>query len=146
VAGTQPGFDRERFENALRFVWKMADTPVTEDQAVFHFEPTWSAAGPLDADQVPFDPAVVVDAVTPLPRKVDCAVEYIDAENQPTAFGLIAPSKVRITLLEADYQLVKNAKYVVIAGDRYDYRRTEPPRGLFDAGLRVMHFTAENET
>jgi hypothetical protein len=35
---------------------------------------------------------------------------------------------------------------VVAHGDRYNYRRTEPPTGLFDVGLYVMHFTAQSET
>jgi hypothetical protein len=34
----------------------------------------------------------------------------------------------------------------MIDGDRYNYRRTEPPRGLFDVGVYRVHVLAEDES
>jgi hypothetical protein len=95
---------------------------------------------------VPFDPHATVTNVTPAPVKVDCAIEYFDAENQPTDFGLLAPTRISITMLDDAYEKVKGCAYVVIAGDRYDYRRTEPPVGLFDVGVWTMHFTSPSDS
>ena len=61
-------------------------------------------------------------------------------------FGTVTASRITCTLLDQDYLLVKDTSYVVIAGEKYLYRRTEPPSGLFDVGLYVMHYRAENET
>ena len=99
-----------------------------------------------DGAALPFDPQATVTRTEPTPVKVDCAIEYFDAENQPTNFGMIAPSRISVTLLDEDYDRVKECAYVVVHGDRYNYRRTEPPSGLFDVGVYTMHFTAENET
>jgi hypothetical protein len=146
VASTSGDFDAASFRDAIRFVYTMAAAPVSEDQVYFHFESVLVYNVPVDQDGRPFDPDATVVRTTPTAVQVPCAVEYVDAENQPTSFGLLSPSKVKITLLDQDYALVKDAIYVVIAGDRYNYRRTFPPSGLFDVGLFDMLFVAENET
>lgn len=146
MAGSDPGFNAAEFRDAIHFAMQLGSAPDPGQQVVFHFPKQLTYNVPADGAQVPFDPSATVTAVTPTPIKVDCAVEYFDAENQPTGFGLLAPSRLSITLLDEDYAKVKDASHVVIHGDRYDYRRTEPPSGLFDVGLYVMHFTSQSET
>lgn len=124
----------------------MAATPVSDDQVTFHFPSTLVYNTNVDADGRPFDVNATVTQTTPPAIKVPCAVEYFDAESQPTNFGLMAPSKLKIALLDEDYLKVKGVSYVTLGGDRYNYRRTEPPTGLFDVGIYTMHFTSENET
>lgn len=148
MASTSPDFDPGAFRDAIRFVYTMAAAPVSDDQVTFHFETqlVYNTGVAVDDDGRPFDPAATVTRQTPAPKQVPCAVEYTDAENQPTNFGLLSPSKVKISLLDQDYAQVKDAIYIVIAGDRYNYRRTFPPSGLFDVGIYEMLFVAENET
>ena len=146
MASTQPGFDPAAFRDAIRFTYTMAATPVADDQVTFHFASTLVYNTNVDADGRPFDPNATVTRTTPTPVKVPCAVEYIDAEDQPTNFGLIAPSKLKITLLDEDYAKVKDAIYVVLQGDRYNYRRTQPPSGLFDVGLYTTWWVSTGET
>lgn len=146
MASTNADFDAGAFRSAIQFVYQMAAAPVPDDQVTFHFESQLIYNVPVDQDGRPFDPNATVVKTTPPVAKVACAVEYVDAENQPTDFGLLAPSKVKISLLDEDYALVKDAVYVVIAGDRYNYRRTFPPSGLFDVGIFTILYVSENET
>lgn len=146
MAGSDPGFNSGEFREAIRFAMKMGAAPDEEAQVYFHFANTLVYNRPVDGSNTPFDPSATVTTAALPPVQVDCAVEYFDSENQPTAFGLLAPSRVAITLLDDDYEQVKDCAYVVIHGDRYDYRRTEPPSGLFDVGIYVMYFTSGSET
>ena len=146
MAGADAGFDAREFRDAIHFAMRMGAAPGSDDQVTFHFPSQLVYNTNVDGANVPFDPAATVTSSTPAPVRVDCAVEYFDVENQPTSFGLLAPSRLTITLLDVDYEQVKECSYVVVHGDRYDYRRTEPPSGLFDVGLFTMHFTAQSET
>ena len=83
--------------------------------------------------------------VQSLPVRVPCGIEYIDNEGQPVPFGSVTITHVKCALLDEHYTQVSDAAYVAIGGERYLYSRTEPPSGLFDVGLFVMHFRAENE-
>lgn len=148
MAGVDAGFDGAAFRDAIHFAMHMGLPPDAGDQITFYFAATVTNPGSvtIDGAGVPFDPASSLTSVPATPVQVDCAVEYFDAEGQPTNFGLLTPSRIAVTLLDVDYEQVKDATYVRIAGDRYNFRRTVPPQGLFDVGLFVMHFTAENET
>lgn len=146
MAGADPGFNAAEFREAIHFAMRMGAAPETDEQVTFHFASTLTYNLPGDGADVPFDPDATVTRTTPTPVRVDCAIEYYDAENQPTNFGLLAPTRLTLTLLDEDYEQVKDAAYVVAHGDRYNYRRTEPPSGLFDVGLYTMHFTSESES
>lgn len=147
MAGTNPGFNSQAFRDQIRFAMQMGAAPDETQQVKFYFPSTlvYNVAAKDDAN-FPFDPASTVTS-TPRPFvHVDCAIEYFDAEGQPTSFGLIAPSRLAITLLDDEYEQVKDCTYVVVHGDKYNRRRTEPPLGMFDVGVYTMHFTAEDET
>lgn len=148
MAGTNPGFSAAEFRDAIHFAMKMGAPADPEAQVTFYFDAdATTSAVSMDSRRVPFDPDADVNPGTGRqPLRVDCAVEYFDAEGQPTGFGLLTPSRLAITLLDVDYEQVVGTSYVVVHGDRYDFRRTEPPVGLFDAGIFTMHFTAQNET
>lgn len=145
MAGRNSGFDSRAFREGIRFVYNMAASPVADEQATFYKPSSLVYNLPTDDDNVPFDPSSTVQRVQPDPIKVPCGIEYFDAEGQDVPFGVVTVSRVACTLLDEDYRKVKDATYVVIGGDRYLYQRTEPPSGLFDVGLYVMHFKSENE-
>jgi hypothetical protein len=146
MAGSDSGFNAAEFRDAIHFAMQLGAAPDPAEQLKFYFPSTLVYTGPADGNEVPFDPATTVTSTPSAPVTVDCAVEYFDAENQPTSFGLLAPARIGVTLLDVDYAKVKGCSHVVIHGDRYNYRRTEPPAGLFDVGLYTLHFTSENET
>ncbi len=145
MAGSNPGFNARAFRDAIRFTYNMAATPAAEDQVAFYKASELVYNVPVDDDNVPFDPTTTVQRITPAPVRVPCSVEYIDAEGQPLPFGTLTVSRIKLSLLDEDYAKVRDCAYVVIAGEKYLYRRTEPPSGLFDVGLYVMHFRSENE-
>lgn len=147
MAGTDPSFNSSEFRAAIRFAMEMGAAPDPAKRLSFHFPSVLTYNAPVDGDHVPFDPNATVTKVEPTPLTgIDCAVEYFDAENQPTNFGMLAPSRITVTLLDEEYEKVQGCAYVVAHGDRYDYRRTEPPSGLFDVGVYILHFTARSET
>lgn len=141
------GFDADAVRAGLRTAMRVGMPPVAGDQPVFFIpqsQPTPSEA--VDQDGVPFDPTFVPDRVPP--RKVSgvtCAVEYSDGEGKIETFGVIVPSKVKLTFLDEDYQQVVGFEYVVISGRKYLYQRTETTKGLVSVGLYVVHCTAEDE-
>lgn len=145
MAGSNPDFNAAEFRANIHAAMDMGAALESAEQVMFHFPGTLVYNRPTDETNTPFDPAATVTSTPGSTKQVPCAVEYFDSENQPTTFGLLAPARIEVTLLDEDYEQVKNASYVVVHGDRYNYRRTEPPSGLFDVGLYVMHFTALNE-
>lgn len=149
MAGTNPGFDRGEFIDAIHFVMEMGAPAVPEDQVRFYFPDglvyNITDTDEVDDDNIPFDPEATVTPTTPDPVQVDCAVEYVDAAGQVTRVGDVSPSHVRILLLDEDYAQVQGCSYIVIAGERYDYDRTVPPKALFNVGIYEMFFTSRGE-
>lgn len=144
-AGNQ-GFNSADFRDGIHFAMEMGAAVDEADRVIFHFPKALTSEGPVDGHDIPFDPTQDVTVAEPDPVHVDCAVEYFDAAGQLTNFGVIAPSRLTITLLDQEYAQVVGCSFVVAHGDRYNYQRTEPPVGLFDVGIWVLHFQAENET
>ena len=145
MAGNNAGFNSGQFRDAIRFVYDMAAPPSGDEQATFYGPSTLVYTGSVDDDEVPFNPETTVVRQPAEGVKVPCGIEYRDAEGEPLPFGTVTASRLIITLLDQDYARIKGCQYVVVGGEKYLYRRTQPPSGLFDVGLFTMHFTAENE-
>lgn len=145
MAGTSNSFNASAFRSAIRSAMTMGTPPAVGDQLAFCWNPTMSSAASKDGEGVPFDPSASITRTTPAAVTKPCAVEFVDAAEQPTPFGTVIPSKVKVILLDEDYAAVKTADYVVIAGDKY-VRSHEPPSvGLFDVGVHTIIYIAENE-
>lgn len=147
MAGSNSDFDASAFRTGIRFVFDMAAPPVEGERAVFWWESGLVYTSPVDGEDVPFDPHATVQR-TPGRRVsgVACGIEYQDAQGQEIVFGTVTASRLAITFLDQDYDKVKGCAYVTIGADKYLYKRTQPPSGLFDVGLYTMHFVSENET
>jgi hypothetical protein len=156
MAGVFPGGGADRFREGIRFSMDMGAAPEEVLQATFLFPSQLVFVDPDDAgttvDQagVPFDPDVPVQRVTPDPVRLPCAVEYYDATGQQAQrmgdLGIVSTSRVKVLLLDEEYEQVKGCDRVVIDGDTYWYRRTQPPSGLFDVGIFELWFHSEQET
>lgn len=144
MAGSNAGFDAAAFRTGIHFAMNLGAPPVDGEQATFYFESVLVYTGPVDDDNVPFDPNQLATRTIPDPVKVPCAIEYADANGDPTAFGVLVPSRAKIILLDEEYQLVKTCKGVILRGERFIYKSTEVPVGLFDVGVYTMHFMAED--
>lgn len=146
MAGTNTSFNAAAFRNSIRFAMNMGTPPAGADQLTFFFNPTRVTSAVRDGEGVPFDPSATVTSTPRTPVRRPCAVEYLDASDEPTAFGSVLPAKVRVTLLDEDFRAVRDADYIVVSGDRYLRHHVPPAFGLFDVGVYQMVFQAENET
>lgn len=146
MAGSSSSFSATKFRTGIRFAMDMGTPPDAADQIVFYFNPTRATSATRDGEGIPFDPSAVITETPRPPARRPCAVEYLDASDEPTPFGSVLPAKVRVTLLDEDHQAVKGADYIVVSGDRYLRHHVPPAFGLFDAGIYQMVFLAENET
>jgi hypothetical protein len=151
MAGPFPGGGANRFRNGIRFAMAMAAAPDTAQRAIFRFPARLvyvndGEDAPVDAHGVPYNPDVPVRREEPDPVIVDCAIEYFDDRGQElSGFGPVSASRIRVLLLDEEYEQVKAADRIVAGGDTYHYRRTQPPMGLFDVGIFELWFHAEQE-
>lgn len=145
MAGTNSSFNADKFRTAIRFAMTMGAPPAADDQLIFCWNPTVTTAATRDGEGVPFDPAATITRTTPTPVTKPCAVEFVDAAGDPTAFGVVIPTKVKVVLLDEDYAAVKTADFVVLGGDKYIRSHEPPATGLFDVGAHTIVFVAENE-
>ncbi len=139
-------FDQSGFEAGIRTAMSVGLPPTEADRPIFVFRDTVTNSLPADQENVPFDPTatpVVVAGNQVL--GITCAVEYLDITGQVVDLGTLTPSRLKITMLDAEYQLTKGFDYVSIAGDRYTYRRTEPPIGMVDSTVWIVHCSAEDD-
>lgn len=144
MAGTNAGFNADAFRTGIRFAMNMGAPPNEDERATFYFSSQLIYNRPVDEDNVPFDPASTVTRNIPDPVQIACAVEFFDANGVPTNFGDLVPSKATVTLLDEEYAQVKDAIGVMLRGEKYLYKSTEMPTGLFDVGIYTMHFVAED--
>lgn len=141
------GFDANAVRTGLRTAFNVGMPPLEEEQPVFFMPlvvPDQTEA--VDSDGVPFDPSYLP---TRTPRVkvsgLSAGIDYVDGIGKLENFGVIAPSKVILTLLDVDYEQVKGFEFVVISGNKFFYRRTETTHGLVSVGLYKVHCTAEDE-
>lgn len=145
MAGSSSTFNAAAFRTAIRAAMTMGTPPRGVDQLKFYWNPVTTVVGHKDGEGVPFDPHATVSRSPSRVVSKPCAVEFIDAQGQPTAFGAIVPSRIRVTLLDADYLAIADHDYIVIAGDRYLKHHEIPAVGLFDVGVHQIIYQAENE-
>lgn len=146
MAGQVPGFDAAAVRAGLRLAMGVGLPPIAADQPTFYFRREITNTTAADDEDVPFDPDARPTLAPAVFKRVPCAVEYRDGEGKIENFGIITPSRVVLTFLDEDYLQIKGFEYVVIGGDRYWYRRTEPPIGLVSVGVWTIHCTAEDES
>jgi hypothetical protein len=142
---TPPGFNAATVIAGLQKAMSFGAPETTGDQATFYMPRTSVVTDPKDDEGVPFDVTVRPTLSTLVKKVVPCAYEYVDAEGKIENFGMIAPARVQITLLDAEYQQVKGFEYVAIGGQRFMYRRTEPPVALGSINVWTLHCTAEDQ-
>jgi len=145
-----PDFDAEAIKTGIHQAMGFGEPTRTDDKAWFYF-PKNRASTPSDAaadqDDIPFDVTIPVATTDSHARvQVPCAVEYFDATGLSITAGEVTPSKIVITLLDDEWQQVKNFSFVVAGGDKYVRSRIEPPVALGSIDVWTAHCTAQDET
>lgn len=100
-----------------------------------------------DAEDIPFDPAV------PKPQEagrfvedVLCACGYQDRPGVQLDWGVVLPARVTITILDEEYELVKDFSWVQLGGERFNYRSEMLPLGLGDVTVHQFSVVAEDKS
>ena len=146
ASGTPASFNKDAVRAGLLTAMNFGLPTESADQPTF-FMPTETvtASGPYDDEGVAYDPAATYTTSTLVKKAVACAVEYMDGEGKIETFGVIAPSRVKLTLLDTEYDLIKGFAFCVIEGQKYWYQRTEPPVALGTIDVYTIHCKSEDE-
>lgn len=143
-----PGFDAARVSDGIYKAMGFGEPSRAADKATFFFPKTseYAPGTVVDDDQVPFDPALR-PTVSSLPQKtVACAIEFFDRTDRAETFGVVAPSRIQITLLDPEYQEISGFSFVVAGGDKYVYHSTEPPVALATIDVWTVWCNSEDES
>lgn len=145
MAGSSSDFDSVAFEAGIRAAMEMGLPITTADVPMFYFHATTTVAGgaPVDGEGVPFSPSATITSTAPPPVAVDCAIESGTGSDEFLRAGTLDTNHLKLTFLEVDYQKIKGFAYVVVGGEKYDYRSTDAPMGLFNSGIRSVHVQSE---
>ena len=119
--------------------------PETEDKPTFVFQAEDETTAQVDDEGVAYDPSASVTKGVGASYQVKCAIEYIDGDGKIESFAVLAPSKVKLTLLDEEYATVEGFWYCVIKGQKYYYQRTEPPVALGTVSVYTIYCRSEDE-
>lgn len=140
-----PGFDSARIIDGLHRAMGFGEATRTGDKATFYTRTLPATTATVDQEGLPYDPDAARTPVT-TSVAVPCAIEYFDRNEDGETFGVIQPTRIKVTLLDPDYQKVKGFTYVVAGGDRYYYAKTEPPIALGSIDVWIIHCNSQDET
>jgi hypothetical protein len=140
-----PGFDAAAVIAGLHEAMAFGEPTRVGDKATFYLVTEAAQTVARDDDGIPFDiaqrPTRTAKGV-----QVSCAIEFVDRADQGETFGLVQATRIKVTLLDPDYQKVKGFRYMSVGGDRYNYRLTEPPVALGSIDVWTVHCVAEDES
>lgn len=146
MAGPTPaGFDAVAVTAGLHKAMAFGAPSIETDRATFYMPRTVLNAAPADEQDVPFAPNVMPTLGPVVKATVPCAYEYLDAQGKMENFGLIIHSRLKITLLDVDYQQIKGFEYVVVESQKYRYQKTEPPVALGSIDVWTVYCQADDE-
>lgn len=154
------GFDAAKFRAGVLGAMQMGAPPDAIRRATFIFPPgarryerdgvPLTVPPRLDRDGRPFDPHIAVITEPGREVVVDCAIEMTlavrSADGEEGPVGAFRHTRVNVTLLDAEYQLVKGCKELRYNGDVYLYGYEPQGLGLFGVGVHTMIFYARDET
>lgn len=149
MSGTNSGFDAAEFRSSIQDAMLMGLPNSSSDMPTFLFEessPVYPLGTALDENGRPYD-LTIKPTSTPLANvKIKCAVEYGGQNSQNLeSVGEFDETKAILTVLDEDYELVKEADYVLLGTDRYQIRyRTVI--GLFNVDVWRLYLYAVDET
>lgn len=143
-----PGFDEDAVLAGLYKAMGFGEPTVASGaEATFYFR-TLRQEGldEVDSDGVPYDPDERrINIASPKTRTIPCAVEYFDRQGSVESFGLVSPTRIKITILQPEWTLVKDFIFVVANGDKYVRDRIEPVVALGSINVYTAWCVAESE-
>lgn len=148
MAGSDPRFPTQKFKDAIRFAMKMGKPDDPANQVVFIWKPVKTYAKVDPAGRPYSFSATPSSTVAGNQMTVPVALEFTarPAGTRDTTIGQFDTSRVVLTLLREDYDLVKTSDYVVIDGNAYDIDLDAPQLNLFDVGVVSLICEARDES
>lgn len=140
------GFNAARIREGLITAMEFGAPTRTEDRATFFFERRGPVAGRVDEDGVPFDPTLrPANTASPTKVTVPCAVEFYNGASKIETFGEVKATRISVTLLDKEWQIVKDFRYVVAGGDKYLRDIKEPGAALGSLDVHTVWCVSEDE-
>lgn len=152
---TIPGvtFDAANFRTQIKLAMGMGMPDNPAERLTWHWNPvdTYTTADPANE---PYDwtevPTTEVPGSAANPTgsaQVDYAVQFIpgrSAMGDQTPLGEFDPTRIVVTLLDVDYQIIKDADYATMANTTYDIDFSAPPEGLFEVTVYTIYLRARD--
>jgi hypothetical protein len=153
------GFNEPAFRDAVRQTMLMGMPQDPADQLTWHWKRKKTYA-PQDRIRKPYDwkqsPVTDQPGTTRLSDPGDDVEQSLVVpyalEFQPritrneTSLGQFDNSHATITVLDDDYQQIKDASYATIAGATYEINFVGPPVGLFAVTVYQLYLQAVDES
>lgn len=139
------GFDEAVFRAVIRSTMQMGTPSAVEERATFIWETLATFANPNSAGR-PFDfnqRPLTVDQHEEV--QVDCTYEFVERAGHGTAIGQFENPRMKIYVMDEDFELVRGANKVRMGGNMYTINFVEPPVSLFGPTLYVIHCQADDE-
>lgn len=140
------GFNEQAFRDAIRSTMQMGMPTSVEERATFVWETLATFANPNSAGR-PFDfnqAPLTIDQHDEV--QVDCVYEFVERGQHGTAIGEFENPRVKITVMDEDYVLVKGANKVRLGGNMYTINFVEPPVSLFLPTVYTIWCSADDES
>ncbi len=137
-------FDRSSVLAGIHLAMEFGQPNTATDRATFYMPRTVTASGNLDQDDVPMNPNNLRNFSSLVKKTVKCAVEYFGAQGKDTNLGVMVPDKVKLTLLDPEFDQIEGFEYVVISGSKYLYWKSEPVLGLGAIDVHQIWCKAED--
>ena len=141
-------FNADAFRDGILFALNMA-TPQDEDQRVTF---RWADRKEYDVKDRTGKPYVWTQepesVVTKDDVQVPCAVQFVSRTTLAgqNAVADMDTSRAELTMLDEQYQLVKDADIVLIGTNEYKPDFVAPPSGLFGETIWTMFVSAVDES
>lgn len=148
MAGTIPGFDPDVFRANIHFAMNMGLPSDVTERPTFYFRAvrTYPPGTLVDSEGTPLDPTVKATTTAPDPVQVPCAVEFQTTRNDDESLvGTFRQTAAALTLLDVDYDLIKDAIEVSLGGNRFVISYQEPPIGMGDVTVYRLHCFPKGE-
>lgn len=148
MADLVPGFDPQVFRDNIHFAMQLGLPQKTEDRPTFYFREVRSfpVGTVLDSEGSPLDPRIAPVVTTTPPVQVPCAVEFqADGTDNQGLVGTFRDSKVTLTLLDVDFEKVRDAIEVALGQVKYNISFLAPPIGLGQATVYQLHCFPKGE-
>ncbi len=151
MAGSDPNFDPTQFRFFIKQTMKMGIPTATDEKLTWHFKPVQDFT-PQDPALKPYDWSTPPESSEPgnpdLPSGVaivDYALEFSAGTSSEGDVGRFDTSRLKVTLLDVDYEVIKTADYATIGRVYYNIKFVAPPIGMFSVTVYEVHLVARDQ-